>query len=257
MRLVDPVQYRARLEDFDFDITIERFSISANAGQTRMRNYFSIEVAATKGSYNLAGIADPVVDALIEKIIGADRPQATLDHRLPRASTACCAPAATGCRNGSKARTGSPIGTSSVIRSNQAALCAASARRRPGGTIQAKAAKARAGEIAMSAYIARRILLMIPTLLGNPVRLLRRRAVRAGRAGRARDRAALRRRYRRAPRAFPARPAAISARAPRSAHRRRCGQLEISRRAGARSRFHQEAWKSSSASTSRRRSASR
>ena len=49
----------------------------------------------------------------------------------------------------------------------------------------------------MSAYIARRILLMVPTLARDPLRLLRGRAVRAGRTGRARHRAALRRRHRR------------------------------------------------------------
>ena len=37
-----------------------------------MRPFFSSQAAATKGSYNLAGIADPAIDALIEKIIGAD-----------------------------------------------------------------------------------------------------------------------------------------------------------------------------------------
>ena len=33
LRLVDPVQYRARRDDFDFDIPIERFSFSADAGR--------------------------------------------------------------------------------------------------------------------------------------------------------------------------------------------------------------------------------
>ena len=60
-----------RLEDFDFDMTIERFSMSATPGDA-MRPFFSSQAAATKGSYNLAGIADPVVDALIELIIGAN-----------------------------------------------------------------------------------------------------------------------------------------------------------------------------------------
>src|SRR5260370_11878873 len=32
LRVVDPVQYRARVEDFDFDMTIERFSMSATPG---------------------------------------------------------------------------------------------------------------------------------------------------------------------------------------------------------------------------------
>jgi microcin C transport system substrate-binding protein len=71
LRLVDPVQYRARVEDFDFDMTIERFSMSATPGDG-MRPFFSSQAAATKGSYNLAGIASPVLDALIEKIIGAN-----------------------------------------------------------------------------------------------------------------------------------------------------------------------------------------
>jgi microcin C transport system substrate-binding protein len=71
VRLVDAVQYRARLEDFDFDMTIERFSMSATPGDG-MRPFFTSQAAATKGSYNLAGIASPVIDALVEKIIGAD-----------------------------------------------------------------------------------------------------------------------------------------------------------------------------------------
>jgi microcin C transport system substrate-binding protein len=71
LRLVDAVQYRARVEDFDFDMTVERFSLSPTPGDG-MRPFFSSQAAATKGSYNLAGIASPVLDALIEKIIGAD-----------------------------------------------------------------------------------------------------------------------------------------------------------------------------------------
>jgi microcin C transport system substrate-binding protein len=71
IRLVDPVQYRARLDDFDFDITVERLSFSATPGDS-LRSYFSSQAAALKGSNNLAGIADPVVDALIETVIAAD-----------------------------------------------------------------------------------------------------------------------------------------------------------------------------------------
>jgi microcin C transport system substrate-binding protein len=71
LRVVDPVQYRARVEDFDFDMTITRFSMSATPGDA-MRPFFSSQAAATKGSYNLAGIANPAIDALIEKIIGAN-----------------------------------------------------------------------------------------------------------------------------------------------------------------------------------------
>ena len=71
LRVVDPVQYRSRLEDFDFDMTITRFSMSATPGDG-MRPFFTSQAAATKGSYNLAGIANPAIDALIEKILGAE-----------------------------------------------------------------------------------------------------------------------------------------------------------------------------------------
>jgi microcin C transport system substrate-binding protein len=71
IRLVDAVQYRARLEDFDFDMAMSRFSMSATPGDG-MRPFFSSEAAATKGSYNMAGIASPAIDTLIEKVIGAN-----------------------------------------------------------------------------------------------------------------------------------------------------------------------------------------
>ena len=70
LRIVDPVQYRARVDDFDFDITVERFSFSATPGDS-LRTYFSSQAAATKGSQNLAGIADPAIDALVDIIIAA------------------------------------------------------------------------------------------------------------------------------------------------------------------------------------------
>jgi microcin C transport system substrate-binding protein len=71
VRMVDAVQYRARLEDFDFDMTINRFSMSATPGDG-MRPFFTSQAAQTKGSYNLAGIANPAIDALVEKILGAE-----------------------------------------------------------------------------------------------------------------------------------------------------------------------------------------
>jgi microcin C transport system substrate-binding protein len=70
LRIVDPVQYRARVDDFDFDITVERFGFSSIPGDS-LRTYFSSQAARTKGSQNLSGIADPVIDALIDEIIAA------------------------------------------------------------------------------------------------------------------------------------------------------------------------------------------
>ena len=71
LRILDPVQYKKREDDFDFDLFIQRMSFSSTPGDS-LRNYFSSQSAAIKGSYNLAGIADPVVDTLIERIIAAD-----------------------------------------------------------------------------------------------------------------------------------------------------------------------------------------
>jgi microcin C transport system substrate-binding protein len=75
LRVVDPVQYRARVEDFDFDATVQRYNLSSTPGES-LRNFFSSRASATKGSYNLPGIADPAVDALVERIVEAENRRA-------------------------------------------------------------------------------------------------------------------------------------------------------------------------------------
>jgi microcin C transport system substrate-binding protein len=69
-RLVDSPQYQRRLNDFDFDTTVRRFSMSTVPGES-LRNYFGSAAASIPGSNNLSGIADPVVDLLIEEVIAA------------------------------------------------------------------------------------------------------------------------------------------------------------------------------------------
>jgi microcin C transport system substrate-binding protein len=71
IRMVDPVQYRKRVDDFDFDLTVQRFAFSSTPGDS-LRNYFTSQAAAVVGTQNLAGIADPVIDELVDKIIAAD-----------------------------------------------------------------------------------------------------------------------------------------------------------------------------------------
>jgi len=71
VRIVDPVQYRARRDGFDFDITVDRFSFSSTPGDS-LRAFFSSQAAPLKGSNNLAGIAEPAIDALIDAIIAAE-----------------------------------------------------------------------------------------------------------------------------------------------------------------------------------------
>ena len=70
LRIVDPVQYRARRDGFDFDITVDRFGFSTTPGDA-LRSFFSSWAAALQGSNNLAGMADPAIDALIDAIIAA------------------------------------------------------------------------------------------------------------------------------------------------------------------------------------------
>lgn len=70
LRIVDPVQYRRRVDDSDFDITTDRLGFSSTPGDS-LRTYFSSQSAAIRGSQNRAGIADPVIDNLIDIIVAA------------------------------------------------------------------------------------------------------------------------------------------------------------------------------------------
>jgi microcin C transport system substrate-binding protein len=71
VRLVEPVQYRTRIQDFDYDITMNRMVFSLTPGDT-LRNFFASGSANAKGSFNYSGIADPVIDALVEKVVAAN-----------------------------------------------------------------------------------------------------------------------------------------------------------------------------------------
>jgi len=73
VRLVDPVQFSGRgRDDFDFDVAIERFWLFPRSPAIRCGRTSPRRAAATKGSNNLAGISDPVIDALVEQLIAAD-----------------------------------------------------------------------------------------------------------------------------------------------------------------------------------------
>ena len=54
MRVVDPVQYRARMQDFDFDVSMNRISLPLTPGDA-LRAYFSSRSATGKGSPNFSG----------------------------------------------------------------------------------------------------------------------------------------------------------------------------------------------------------
>ncbi len=75
IRRVDPSQYQERMKSFDFDIATQRFVLSQTPGP-ELRNFFGSQAAEAKGSFNLAGISSPVIDALIEKVLAADSREA-------------------------------------------------------------------------------------------------------------------------------------------------------------------------------------
>jgi len=69
-RLVDSTNYVRMVRDFDFDMIIGGFSQSTSPGNEQ-RDYWFSKFADHKGSRNLIGVKDQVVDALIDKVIGA------------------------------------------------------------------------------------------------------------------------------------------------------------------------------------------
>lgn len=69
-RLVDSAQFQDRIKSYDFDLTVQRYSLGLTPG-IEMRSYWGSEFANTDGSRNLSGISDPAIDALIEKTIAA------------------------------------------------------------------------------------------------------------------------------------------------------------------------------------------
>jgi microcin C transport system substrate-binding protein len=70
VRQVDDIQAKRRQDDFDFDIIVGVFAQSESPGNEQ-RDFWSSAAANTPGSRNLAGISNPVVDALVDKVIFA------------------------------------------------------------------------------------------------------------------------------------------------------------------------------------------
>ncbi|MEN2978721.1 extracellular solute-binding protein [Tistrella bauzanensis] len=70
VRMVDAAQYENRLQTFDYDIITEVWAQSQSPGNEQ-REYWGSDAADRPGSRNYAGIKNPVVDALIQKIIDA------------------------------------------------------------------------------------------------------------------------------------------------------------------------------------------
>ena len=74
MRIVDVANFQYRMDNFDYDIITRRFvqPLTPGVGQ---RDMWTSAYANVPGSRNMSGVADPAVDALVEKVIAsASRP---------------------------------------------------------------------------------------------------------------------------------------------------------------------------------------
>ena len=67
IRQIDPVQYQSRQNDFDYDIIMYALSLEATP-LDGLQTIFGTKAADSPGTYNLAGIKEPVVDALLAKL---------------------------------------------------------------------------------------------------------------------------------------------------------------------------------------------
>ena len=70
-RTIDPALYTRRLQNFDFDMIVAVFGQSQSPGNEQ-RDYWTSTAADREGSRNYAGIKNPVVDQLVQKIIYAN-----------------------------------------------------------------------------------------------------------------------------------------------------------------------------------------
>jgi len=70
MRTVDRAQYKQRLDNFDFDLTLLTLPQTLSPGLEQWQ-YFHSSQAMIKGSKNYAGVSSPVIDDLLEKLLSA------------------------------------------------------------------------------------------------------------------------------------------------------------------------------------------
>ena len=70
MRTVDRAQYKQRLDNFDFDLTLLTLPQTLSPGLEQWQ-YFHSSQAMVKGSKNYAGVNSPVIDDLLEKLLSA------------------------------------------------------------------------------------------------------------------------------------------------------------------------------------------
>jgi len=86
LRSVDVAQYKNRIDNFDYDMIVNVWGESESPGNEQ-REFWGSEGADQPGSANLAGIKNPAIDALIDKLVSAPDREALVirAHALDRA----------------------------------------------------------------------------------------------------------------------------------------------------------------------------
>jgi microcin C transport system substrate-binding protein len=70
LRRIEATEEQERLRRYEYDMVTQRYTLAPTPGP-EVRAFWNSEAGRQDGSYNLAGIADPAVDALIDKILKA------------------------------------------------------------------------------------------------------------------------------------------------------------------------------------------
>ncbi|RUU71534.1 ABC transporter substrate-binding protein [Mesorhizobium sp. M2C.T.Ca.TU.009.01.2.1] len=70
LRIIDQTQYINRVNNFDYDVITSQLQQSESPGNEQ-RDFWSSKAGDTPGSRNYSGIKNPVVDALVDRIIFA------------------------------------------------------------------------------------------------------------------------------------------------------------------------------------------
>jgi microcin C transport system substrate-binding protein len=85
IRIVDVANFQHRMQQFDFDVVVQRY-VQNNTPGIEQKTYYGSAMADTPGSRNLAGIKNPAVDYLVDRVIGSNsrKELITAVHALDR-----------------------------------------------------------------------------------------------------------------------------------------------------------------------------
>jgi microcin C transport system substrate-binding protein len=85
IRTIDAAQYQKRMDDLDFDMAVAQIPESESLGNEQV-DFWSCRSANQPGTLNVAGICNPVVDAMVNDVVNAKNHDdlVTAAHALDR-----------------------------------------------------------------------------------------------------------------------------------------------------------------------------